>query len=82
MITDQELEAISRRSSRFMARLAGEQEGSVALAAQMSAVDVPNLLAEVERLRADAKPADPSAAPCTCKDFVNLGHDGTCPRHS
>lgn len=46
-------EAIRHRSDRFLARLSGAQEGSVALAAQMSAADVPDLLDEIGRLQRD-----------------------------
>ncbi len=45
-----DLEAAERRSERFLARLAGKQEGSVSLAGQISAADVPDLIAEIRRL--------------------------------
>lgn len=47
-----DLEAVERRSDRFVARLSGKQEGSTPIAAQQSALDVPDLLAEVRRLKA------------------------------
>lgn len=57
MITDEELEAIEHRSERFIARMTGKQEGSTSLAAQISAMDVPDLLAEVKRLKAAVRPS-------------------------
>lgn len=46
----EDLEAVEHRSLRFLARLAGEQEGSVSLAAQLSAADVPDLLTVIKEL--------------------------------
>jgi hypothetical protein len=53
-----QMEAIQHRSDRFMARLSGVQEGSTALAAQLSAVDVPELLGIVKELTRHLKEID------------------------
>jgi len=47
MIDDEQLDAAERRSERFMARLSGKQEGSAALVGNLSAMDVPDLLAHI-----------------------------------
>ncbi len=40
--------AVERRSQRFLNRMAGKEEGSTQLAAMMSAMDVPDLLEELD----------------------------------
>jgi hypothetical protein len=49
-MTTPDLAAITSRSDRFLARLEGREDGSSALAAQLSAVDVPDLLQLIQNL--------------------------------
>jgi hypothetical protein len=62
-----DLEAIEYRSNRFLARLEGKQQGSAGLAAQMSAMDVPDLIAEIRRLShrddVDERPVEAGGQP-------------------
>lgn len=61
-LTDEQLAGIERRSDRFMARLEGrdpQDAGNAGLVGSLSAVDMPELLAEVRRLRAELAAAGP-----------------------